>query len=163
MRYLNKSFIAAAFVALTVTGCAPSISPDTYSTSSAGQVNRVIAGKIVSARVVQVSGDTLTQGGGMVGTLAGAGAGAIAAGSTIGQGNGSLLAGIGGAVLGGVLGNTAEKKLTSQQGIEYVIKTNHGDMVSVVQGVNPHLSIGQHVLVQYGARARVTADPSYGN
>ena len=163
MKSLVKSLAVATLVAITITGCAPSISPDTYSTSSAGQVNRVIAGTVVSARVVQVSGDTLTPGGGAVGTLAGAGAGAIAAGSTIGQGNGSLLAALGGAVLGGVAGNYAEKKITSQQGIEYVVKTKSGDMVSVVQGIAPRFNIGQHVLVQYGARARVTADPSYND
>src|SRR5688500_6549768 len=100
MKSLTKTLVAAMFMALTVTGCAPNISPDTYSSSTANQVNRVIAGTIVSARVVEVSGDSLTQGGGMVGTLAGAGTGAIAAGSTIGQGNGSAIAAIGGAVLG---------------------------------------------------------------
>ncbi len=163
MKILTRSLVTAAFIALTVTGCAPSISPDTYSTSGAGQVNRVIAGRVVSARVVNVSGDSLTQGGGVVGTVAGAGAGAIAAGSAIGGGNGSAIAAIGGAVLGGVLGNYAEKKITSQQGMEYVVKTNGGDMISVVQGISPRFSIGQHVLVEYGARARVAIDPSYNS
>lgn len=163
MKTVTKTVLAAVLTAMALTGCAPSISPDTYSTSTANSVNNVIAGTIVSARMVKVSGDSLTQGGGMVGTLAGAGAGAIAAGSTIGQGNGSTLAAIGGAVLGGVVGNYAEKKITAQTGMEYVIKTKGGRMVSVVQGVTPPLKIGQHVLVEYGAKARVIADPSFGN
>lgn len=157
---LAKSLVTAAFIALTVVGCAPSISSDTYSTSTANQINRVIAGTIVSAREVQVSGDSMG-GGGMVGTLAGGSLGAIAAGTNIGQGYGSAAAAIGGAVLGGVIGNYAEKKVTSQRGMEYVVKTNQGTMVSVVQGLTPRLNIGQHVLVQYGAKARVTVDPSY--
>lgn len=160
MKSLAKALIVLSVIAVTATACAPNISPDTYSTSSAGQVNRVIAGTIVSAREVQVSGDTLTQGGGMIGTLAGGAAGGIA-GSSIGQGRGSALAAIGGAVLGGALGNVAEKKITSQRGMEYVVKTKNGSMVSVVQGATPRFSVGQRVLVQYGARARVTLDPSY--
>src|SRR5690349_10629722 len=103
MKLPCKPLVAATFVALTVVGCAPSISPDTYSTNTANQTNRVIAGKIVSAREVQVSGSS--SGSNMVGTLAGGSLGAIAAGTNIGQGYGSAAAAIGGAVLGGIAGN----------------------------------------------------------
>jgi outer membrane lipoprotein SlyB len=163
MKTLTKTLVATTFAALTLVGCAPSISPDTYTTSSAGQVNRVIAGRIVSARPVHVSGDTYTDGGGMVGTLAGGAAGAIA-GSSIGGGRGSLLAGLGGALIGAGLGNMAEKKLTSQEGMEYIIKTKDGQMLTIVQSATPALRVGQHVLLQYGGnRSRLIADPSYAN
>jgi len=162
MKPFAKTLLTATLIALAVTACAPSISSDTYSTTSAGQVNRVVAGVVVSSRPVKVSGDSLGAGGGMIGTIAGGAAGAIA-GSSIGGGRGSLLTGIGGALAGGALGNMAEKKLTSQQGIEYVIKLTDGSMVSIVQGASPVFRRGQHVLIEYGARSRVTLDPDYPN
>jgi outer membrane lipoprotein SlyB len=162
MKCTIKHIIAASFIALAITGCAPSISPDTYTTSSAGQVNRVVKGVIDSSRVVELSGDTYTEGGGMVGTLAGGALGAVA-GSTIGQGTGSVLAAIGGGLVGAGVGNMAEKKLTQQQGMEYVVKTKNGAYISVVQGLKPTFQKGQHVMIIYGNRARVVADPDYSN
>lgn len=162
MKSIAKFLGAILSVTLVLTGCAPSISPDTYASSSAGEVNKVIAGVVVSARPVTVSGDTFTPGGGMIGTLAGGAAGAIA-GSQIGHNSGSALAAIGGAVAGGMLGNYAEKKITQQTGMEYIVRTKDGSMLSVVQGLQPNFQRGQHVLVEYGDRARVISDPGYNN
>jgi outer membrane lipoprotein SlyB len=53
--------------------------------------------------------------------------------------------------------------LTKQPGISYAVKTKGGSIVSVVQGPTPAFSVGQHVLVEYGIRARIVDDPSYGN
>ncbi len=161
MKLFNKHILLASLIALTVTGCAPSLSPDTYTTSGAGQVNRVVAGTVVSTRPVKVSDDFNSGDGGLTGTLVGAGAGAVA-GSALGGGRGSILTGIGGAVVGGIIGNQVQKKLTSQNGIEYVIKARDGSLLSIVQGNNPIFNPGTHVLVEYGRRARVIPDPSYG-
>lgn len=160
MKLVTKSLLTATFVAITLGGCAPTISPNNYATSSAGQVNNVVSGVVVSARPVNVSGDSLTPGGGMVGTLTGAGVGGIL-GSQVGHNAGSVLAAVGGAVAGGVIGNYAEKKITGQTGMEYVIRTRNHSMISVVQGLQPSFQRGQHVLVEYGDRARVIADPNY--
>lgn len=145
-----------ALIAATLTGCTTSLSPDTYANGGAGQVNRVIPGVVVGARSVQVSDDHST-----AGTIVGGLTGAVV-GSTIGHGTGSALGAIGGAVAGGVLGNMAGTHLGKQTGIEYIIKTRGGSMLSVVQGPNPFFQRGAHVLVEYGGdRARVIADPSY--
>lgn len=160
MKLFAKSLMAASLLALTLTGCAPSLSPDTYTTSGVGQVNRVVAGTVVSSRPVKVSDDFNAGDGGLTGTLVGAGAGAVA-GSAIGGGRGSILTGIGGGLAGAIIGNQVQKGLTSQTGIEYVIKAKDGTMFSVVQGTNPVYQRGAHVLVEYGKRARVIPDPAY--
>lgn len=111
----------AAALSLGLTACAPNISPDVVSASNANEVQTAVEGVIVSKRNVTVKGDS-----NMLGTGIGAVAGGIA-GSTIGQGRGEMLATLGGAVLGGVAGNVAQDKLTTQQGIEYVVKLTQQD------------------------------------
>jgi len=154
IKSISKIILAASLVALTVTGCAPSISPNNYGTYSAGQVNNVVKGVVTSARIVNVAGSST------IGTIAGGAIGAIA-GSAIGGGRGSILTAIGGGLVGAGLGNAAESRLTARQGIEYVIKTCNGCYVSVVQGPCPSFQRGQHVMVIYGDQARVVADPDY--
>jgi outer membrane lipoprotein SlyB len=139
-------------------GCAPSLSPDVYTTSSAGQVHRVVKGVVTSSRVVKVTGNGELG----VGCIAGGALGAIA-GSEIGGGRGSLASGIGGALLGGLAGNQIQKGLTTQNGVEYVVKLRNNSLISIVQAPMPTFNRGQHVLVQYGAdgRPRIIADPDY--
>lgn len=145
----------------TLVGCTPSLSPDVYTTENAGQIHRVVKGVVVSNRFVNVADSGTGIG---VGSVAGGALGAIA-GSQIGQGNGSLAAGIGGALLGGIAGNQAQKGMTTQTGVEYVVKLRNKSLISIVQGPSPTFNHGQHVLVQYGAggRSRIIADPDYAN
>ena len=162
---LLKIFCTAVFMLseITLIACSPSLSPDVYTTRSAGQARTVTKGVIVSFQPVTVSNDFNAQGsGGGAGTFAGAALGGIA-GSQIGGSVAANAAGaVGGAVLGGIIGNVAEKKLTQQTAIQYVIKRPNGSLISVVQGPEPQLSRGQHVLVIYGSnRTRVIPDTSY--
>lgn len=115
---MKKLLIPTLALTLTLglTACAPNISPDVVSASNANEMQTAVEGVIVSKRVVTVKGDS-----NLLGTGIGAVAGGIA-GSTIGGGRGQMLATLGGAVLGGAAGNIAQDKLTSQQGIEYVVK-----------------------------------------
>lgn len=143
---------------LFLTACASSLSPDVYTTSGAGQVHRVMKGVVISHRAVKVTGD----GDLGVGGIAGGALGAIA-GSEIGGGSGSLAGGIGGALLGGFAGHQIQNNLSTQTGIEYVVKLRNNSLISVVQAPTPTFNRGQHVLVQYGARGRprIIADPDY--
>ena len=159
MKFFTYSLLAILGLS-TLTGCAPSLSSDVYSTGNAGQIHRVVKGVVTSTRFVSVSDSGTGLG---VGSVTGGALGAIA-GSQIGGGTGSLAAGIGGALLGGIAGNQAQKGLTTQNGVEYVIKLHNKSLISVVQGTTPIIfSRGQHVLVQYGAggRSRVIPDPDY--
>jgi outer membrane lipoprotein SlyB len=119
----KKLLTSAVVVALSLglSACAPNISPDVVSASNANQAQTAVEGVIVSKRVVTVKGDS-----NMIGTLAGAGLGALA-GSAVGGGNMRYATGLAGAVAGGAAGNAIEDKLTTQQGIEYVVKLAQQD------------------------------------
>lgn len=146
--------ITAIAAAVSITGCAPNISPNAYDVSNVGSVNNVVRGVIVSARPVQVNTNSNNNGvsaGGLAGALAGG-----AAGSAIGGGTrANLIGAVGGALLGGIAGTEIQKGLTRQTGIEYVIKTTGGNYISVVQGSQTALSVGQRVMVIYGAQSKV--------
>ena len=142
-------FLAASFLG----GCAPNISPNNYNVADIGAANNVVRGVIVTARPVQVSGHNNGVGG-----LTGAVAGGIA-GSTIGGGGtANALGAVGGAIAGGLLGNAVQKGVSKQTGIEYIVKTSKGRLLSVVQGTQSALSVGQHVLVILGNPAKIIPD-----
>lgn len=133
-----------------IAGCTRNISPDTYSVGSVGVANRTVRGIIINVRDVNVLGN---QSG--IGGATGAVGGAIA-GSAIGQGNkANALGALGGAVIGGVAGAVIEESSTRQEGIEYVVETENSSLITVVQGSDPMLPVGQKVLLIYGNPTRV--------
>lgn len=135
-------------------GCAD-VSPSTYSVGSVGQVNRAVRGVIISARDVRIEG---SQSG--LGATAGVIAGG-AAGSRIGNDPASHVVGaVGGAVVGAVVGSTIEEASTRQGGMEYVVQTETGAILTLVQGYDGRVQVGDHVLVLYGDRSRVIPDPA---
>lgn len=136
--------------------CTRNVSPNSYAVGSVGQVNRAVKGIIISAREVEISGNQSGLGG-----SAGAAAGATA-GTFIGGGaRENILGAIGGAVIGGVVGSIAEEGSTRQKGIEYVIETENGALISIVQGVEPLLAVGKKIILLYGTRSRIIPDPKY--
>lgn len=139
--------------ALFLGGCATSVDPSTYSVGSVGQVNRSVAGKVVSAREVAI--DRNTGAGGATGAALGA-----VGGSSIGGGTRANLAGaIGGAVAGALVGSAIEGSAGATRGVEYVIATETGNLLTVVQGLEPRFIEADSVIVLYGSPARVIADP----
>jgi outer membrane lipoprotein SlyB len=140
--------------ALALAGCQPNASPDTYQIGGIGQVNRVVRGKVVSVRQIEIAG---THG---VGVLAGAGAGA-AGGAFIGNNaKTNIIGAIGGAVVGGLIGAAVEESATKQKGWEYIVETENGALITIVQGGDTPLAAGQRVFVEYGAQSRVIPDSS---
>lgn len=150
---MNYGAGLVVLVALGISGCAANVSPNTYSVGSVGQINRTVAGAVVSARQVTIDGTT---GGG---ALAGGGAGAIAGSSMGGSGRANAIGAIGGAVVGSIAGAAIERGSSRQVGMEYVVQTINGNMMAIVQGATPAFTVGQPVLVLYGSPARLIADP----
>lgn len=141
--------------ALTVlAGCASNISPQTYSVGSVGQVNRTVSATVVSAREVDVAGTTGI--GGSAGTATGAVVGSAAGGNNT---RGNIVGAIGGAVIGGLAGAAIEANATKQKAMEYVVETENGNLMTIVQGNDSAFSLGQKVLVLYGSPSRLIADP----
>jgi outer membrane lipoprotein SlyB len=153
MHTLSK-ILLTIIIFSTLPSCTPNVSVDTYAIGSVGQVNRAIQGVIISARPVKISG---TESG--VGAVSGAGAGAIGGATLGGDAAGAAVGLIGGAVVGGVAGALTEKELTKQTGVEYVVKTNNGALISLVQSDDVAFEVNQRVIVVYGSRSRIIDDP----
>ena len=144
--------LSAAIIALV--GCASNISPQTYSVGSVGQVNRTVSATVISVREVDVAGTTGVGGG--AGTAAGAVIGSAAGGNNT---RGNIVGAIGGAVVGGLAGAAIEANATKQKGMEYVVETENGNLMTIVQGADTVFAEGQKVLVLYGSPSRLIADP----
>jgi outer membrane lipoprotein SlyB len=137
-----------------LTACTPDISAGSYTTGEVGQAARTESGVIIAARPVHVANAS----GMNVGTLGGAALGGIA-GSAIGGGTRmNLLGAVGGALVGGAAGNYAENKISSQTGIQYTIRLKNRSVVTITQGMDPILNVGQHVFVIFGNPARVISE-----
>lgn len=140
------SMLCASMLALE--GCAPRIGGSNYSVRGVGEMSDTKRGVIVSARPVTIAAKTAERENEPgAGALAGGLAGGVAAGSLIGQGRGSLAAAGVGALAGAIGGHFIEKGLSDQEGFEYQIRLDEGRLVTMAQGADPVLRVGQRVLV----------------
>lgn len=140
------------FSLLLVGGCASNISSNSYGSSRVGSVATSIPCTVISVRKVLVEGDQNA-----IGTLGGAIAGA-AIGQAIGGGRGRTLATVAGALGGAAAGNAAQKSMSKQEGLEYTVKMNNGELKTLVQGTDVLLMPGDKaMLVVYpnGERSRL--------
>ncbi len=141
---MNKQLAASILTLTLLTGCAHP-SQNNYGYQEVGQATTVEFGTVLSLRMVNVTGEN---------TGLGAGVGAVGggiAGASIGQGAGSLGAMLAGAVIAGVAGAAVEQGINDRTGIEYVITTEHGQTISIVQNFvkgDPDIKAGQRVMIQ---------------
>lgn len=136
-------------MSLLMSGCATNISSDTYSVESVRVANRSETGVIQSFRPVKIEGSS------NAGALIGGAVGAVT-GSFLGGNNRiHALGAIAGATIGAFLGSAAEKGITNQDGIEYVIELDNGDTITLIQPEKPDFAIGQKVRVLLGKQARI--------
>lgn len=146
------AFACVTLTSLSLVGCARQISPSVYSDSSVGETSSTFRGIVVAKRQVEVAGSDKLQdnaAGGLIGGATGA-----VAGSAIGGGRGNIAATVLGGLGGAVAGAYAQKALESQQAFEYTIELQNGSMKTVVQGLEPSLSVGQSVLLIISGRGR---------
>lgn len=151
-RYVAVLCVSVALLGLG--GCSRNIASNNYSSASVGEAMTTYAGVVASVRKVQIQeGEKLTDNvaGGVVGGLIGG-----VGGHMIGKGKGNIAATAGGALLGAAAGAAAQRALSEQEGMEYTVKLDSGSMMTVVQGVDSPLAVGQRVLVQVSKnRSRV--------
>lgn len=137
-------------LALVLSACVNSRSPDVYSPQQAQRAYQVYDATILELRVVKISGESTR-----VGTLGGAWIGSTAARSA-GGGRGSRILGAVGGVAGAVIGRSTERELTADEGLEILLQLDNGDTVAVVQGGDMPFAVGEQVRVlRDGASARV--------
>lgn len=147
-----------ALLGLVVSACTTS-SSSTYTAQDIGVPMETSSATVLASRVVEVKGDPSA-----VGPIAGGAAGATVAGVSIGSGSGSTIAAVLGGLLGAGAGYLAEQRLQSGEGIEYVLETEDGRTITLVQNREPEeqpLPDGTPVLVQVGSRySRILPHPA---
>lgn len=131
--------------AISVSACQTTSGPYQVSRHQMGRANEVLYGTVVDAHTVQVRNEEAG-----LGAVAGAVVGG-AFGSTVGGGTPENLAvGIAGAIAGGVLGHALERGLTDDHATEYVVQTDHGETLTLIQGNDVLFAPGQRVMMVYG-------------
>lgn len=136
-----KKIICAFCVCLVLSACGIGNTNTTYSRSDIGQQALVDFGRIIAIRPVNVEGTST------VGTLGGAIAGG-AAGSMIGGNTAvNIIGGVGGAIVGGVAGSAAEKAITADTAMQFIVQKQNGQTISVIQSNEEGLKVGDPVLI----------------
>ena len=148
---LNKSIlsrISLALCMLLLSGCAAinEFSGSRYEAASVGEVSKTDRGYVISLRKVEIKPENSA-----VGTALGAVGGGLL-GSMFGGGDGKYLTAAAGAVAGGFAGNAIGSK--SQQGVEYTVKLDNGSVVTITQGIEPHIAVGQRVNIIHSNKGR---------
>lgn len=148
---------AAAFAALLgVSACAPTNTNSTYSSTAIGRPAAIGHGTIISMRPVVVKNPN-TGLGATTGAVAG---GAI--GSTIGgDWRANVLGAVGGALIGGVVGNAVENQVGTGQAVEFIIREDNGQTISVVQTNEDNFQPGERVTLIFGERTRIARSSGY--
>ena len=147
--------ILLMITAISLAACGANLNIDRYETSGTGNVNTVSQGVIINARPVTIStenGEVGQLAGGIVGGVAGS----MVSDNTLVQTIGT----VGGAVLGGYVGGKAQQGLSTQGGMEYIVKLDSGRSVTLTQGDDVVFSVGQSVYVldaDSDERARIIA------
>lgn len=148
-----RQLLLSVALLVSLAGCANTTDPSTYSVGSVGQVNRSVPGVIVSVRPVTINANS----------GAGAGVGGVAgavAGSSIGGGTRAhALGAIGGAVAGALVGAAIEQGNSQLSGMEYVVSTTNGSLLTITQGAEPSYRENDRVIILYGSPARLIKDP----
>jgi outer membrane lipoprotein SlyB len=139
-------------LALGLAACAPQYTNTSYTSADIGRSAEVSYGVIVSMRNVQVQGPPTG-----VGTVGGAVAGGVA-GSFIGHGDpaAGIIGVIGGAILGGLAGNAIESGASTGNAVEFIIREDNGQTISVVQTNEESFRPGERVVITRGARTRLS-------
>ncbi len=130
--------------------CAPRNTNTTYTGADIGRTAQVSYGVIVSMRPVTIQGGRTG-----VGTLGGAAAGATAGSFIGGDPRANILGAIGGAIIGGIAGSAVESGMTTGQAMEFIIREDSGQTISVVQTNEEEFRPGERVVLTRGARTRI--------
>ncbi len=143
--------LCTLLLAIAMAGCSTT-SPDVVQRGDAQRLSSVQDAVVISVRPVVVDGSQSGFGG-----AAGAVVGGVA-GSTVGSGSTSTIVGVLAGVAGAVIGNTVERRATTEQAIEIILQLSNGERRAIVQAQGTEIiSAGDRVvLVSTGGTTRVT-------
>ncbi|MDF7669845.1 hypothetical protein PT276_01275 [Orbaceae bacterium ESL0721] len=135
-----KKIIALTILPVLLAGCGNSdiYSGDVYTSDQAKQVQHVTYGTVVSVRPVKIQTNaTDKQNNNIVGSLGGAVLGGFL-GNTIGHGAGNKLAIAGGAIGGSIVGGAVQDQMSKVNAVQLEIKQDSGSTIVVVQKDSPN-------------------------
>ncbi|MDR3031257.1 MAG: glycine zipper 2TM domain-containing protein [Holosporales bacterium] len=136
-------------VSVIIVGCSNDFSGDKYTSANAGETQKTVRGTVLSLRKVEINPDGVgSLGAGAL--LGGVGGGLL--GSAFGKGGGKILTTAAGAISGAVAGNAIQNR--AQEGIEYTVKLESGEVITLAQGLTPMISVGQQVFVVNSEKGR---------
>ncbi len=163
MKMKKVFLVVLSTLPLFLTSCAPKLGGSDYSMADVGANSTSLRGSIISIRVVNLVATDANKPG------LGAAAGAIAGGTTgYVVSNGGPFTSVAGGLLGAAAGHFAEQALTNQEGFEYTVQLDSGEVKTIAQGAEPRMAVGQRVIVVLNnkgvggqqARSRVIPDNS---
>ena len=147
-----RAFAVSMGLAVSLAGCGPDDSPNTYASSAVQQANKVEQGSVVGVRLVDVSAS------GTNGAVAGGAAGGIVGSQLPGSNFTSAIGTVGGSLIGGLVGGTVDKAANDTTAYEYIVRKPNNELVSVTQRDPAPIAVGAHVLVIAGSQARIVMD-----
>ena len=128
---MNKSLVLS-FLLLSVVSCVNySYSPDTVSRSDAQKQQYVVLGTIIDITSVTIEGDR--EKGAVAGALIGGAGKSVTDSETE-----SDIASIVGGLIGSRVGSEIGSNLTKKDGVELLIETDAGRLISIIQEVNSY-------------------------
>lgn len=148
-----RALVMLTMAALLLSGCASTLSGESYSRDEARRTQQVQIGVVEFVRPVVIEGTK---------TPIGAGAGAIVggiAGGAVGEGRGSAISSVLGSVAGGLAGAAVEEQATKRQGVEVTVRLESGKVIAIVQEETPNetFTVGERVRVlSVGGTTRVS-------
>lgn len=119
MKYnLSKLVTTLTLVGFVLSGCARDMGSNVYTSSAV--TGKVIEGTVISARAVVIK-DSDKLGDNTMGMLGGGLIGGLG-GNLLGKGKGNSLATAGGAIAGAAVGSMIQDRLSTSNGMEYVVR-----------------------------------------
>ncbi|WP_353118911.1 glycine zipper 2TM domain-containing protein [Nitratidesulfovibrio sp.] len=139
-----KALVALLIVGLALSGCAQTYGGGTY---KGGQTR--MSHTVQYGTVEQISDAVIEDNASGLGALGGAVVGGVL-GNMIGGGKGRVLTTLGGAVAGGAAGYAGEKAMSTKKAIEITVRLENGQTMSVVQEPDETFVVGDRVRILTG-------------
>jgi len=148
-RRIGRALATAAMIAAVavLSACSnPRASSGVYNYGQAQREQIVRLGTVIGVRDITIEDDK-TSGAGVVG---GAAMGGVL-GNAVGGGSGRAIATVGGALIGALTGNAVEGMVSRRSGYEVTVQLDNGEIRAIAQEADVRIVVGQRVQVISGA------------
>ena len=134
--------------ACLILGACASQTGGSFRSSQTRTAHTVIMGEIIQFDAAFIDNDASG-----LGAMGGAVVGGVA-GNTVGAGRGRVLSALGGAVIGGLVGTGIERSMSSRDAIDVTVRLENGRVLSIVQEMGDEersFRVGDRVRILCGA------------